>query len=236
METFRLFSTDPEINPLAEIKPRLVRTLFTEPRERAAFEAVDGTASALAAGYHPSEVPDLLKAFSLYRTATNVSDADALAAVLDPDSKARRLMGYGGRFTESPENFREGLRLLDMLRSWFPLQVDAVDAKNQDSVTRLNLDIDVATAKSLPAMEKFLMESIALDPNARLDSQDPEELFGMEGNKAMPASSSTTTPSPPCATRGTSTAPTSCRCSTATSTSLRTPTTGRSRTPSRRSS
>ena len=52
-------------------------------------------------------------------------------------------------------------------------------------MTRLNLDTDVATAKSLPAMEKFLMESIALDPNARLDSQDPEELFGMERNKAM---------------------------------------------------
>ena len=127
MESFRHFSSDTAINPFAEINPMLVRTLFTEPRERADFEAVGGTARALAAGYHPSEVPDLFKAFLLYRAAaTNVSDADALAAVLDPDSKARRLMGYGGRFTESPENFREGLRLIDMLRAWFPQQVAAV--------------------------------------------------------------------------------------------------------------
>ena len=185
MESFRSFSTDPEINPFAEIKPRLVRTLFAEPRARAAFDAAGGPGRATAAGYHPSEVPALLKAFTLHKAATDCSDEEALAAVLDPRSKTSRLMKYGGRFTESPENFREGLRLVDLLHSWYPRQVAEVNAGNRDSATKRNLDVTVATAKSLPALEKFLMEAIALDPDAKLDSQDPEELFGMERNKAM---------------------------------------------------
>ena len=34
-------------------------------------------------------------------------------------------------------------------------------------------------------VEKFLFEQIALAPSLRLDEQDPEKIFGMEGNKAM---------------------------------------------------
>ena len=185
METFRLFSTDPEINPLAEIKPRLVRTLFTEPRERAAFEAVDGTARALAAGYHPSEVPDLLKAFSLYRAATNVSDADALAAVLDNRSKAHRLFRYGGRFTESVENFRSGLSLMDRFAEWYAgLSADVVNRRAYDTPTKSNASRSFVLPEAARGYETFLFQDLAIRPDANLDEPDPEKIFGVLHNDA----------------------------------------------------
>ena len=186
METFRTFSTDPEINPLAEIKPRLVRTLFAEPRERAAFEAVDGTARALAAGYHPSEVPDLFKAFLLYRAAApDVSDADALAAVLDNRSKAHRLFRYGGRFTGSVEAFRSGLALMDRFAAWYAgLSADVANRRAYDTPTKSNASRAFVLPEAARGYETFLFQDLAIRPDANFDEPDPEKIFGVLDNDA----------------------------------------------------
>jgi hypothetical protein len=117
--------------------------------------------------------------------ATGCSDADALAAALDPTSKTRRLLDYGGRFAESPENFREGLRLMDLFHQWYPQVVADAEADKRDTVTKLTFNETVARPAADRAVEKFLFEQIAIDPSLRLDEQDPEKIFGMEHNKAL---------------------------------------------------
>ena len=186
MESFRHFSSDTAINPFAEINPMLVRTLFTEPRERADFEAVGGTARALAAGYHPSEVPDLFKAFLLYRAAaTNVSDADALAAVLDHRSKAHRLFQYGGRFTGSVEAFRSGLALMDRFAEWYAgLSADVANRRAYDTPTKSNASRSFVHPDAKLGYETFLFQDLAIRPDANLDEPDPEKIFGVLDNDA----------------------------------------------------
>jgi len=59
------------------------------------------------------------KAFALHQSATGCTAAEALDAVLDQQGKTRRLFSYGGRFTESVENFRAGLALMDKFAAWY---------------------------------------------------------------------------------------------------------------------
>ena len=74
---------------------------------------------ALAKGYSKAELPRLAAAANLYARATGCSEADALEQVSTPGSKGNRLMNYGGRFLQSADNFKNGLRLLDSFGEWF---------------------------------------------------------------------------------------------------------------------
>ena len=73
----------------------------------------------LAKGYSKAELPRLAAAANLYARATGCSEADALEQVSTPGSKGNRLMNYGGRFLQSADNFKNGLRLLDSFGEWF---------------------------------------------------------------------------------------------------------------------
>ena len=140
---------------------------------------------ALAVGYHQTELPVLGKAYALYKEATGCNEADALAAALDPQSKARRLLNYGGRFAESPENFRKGLELMDKFATWYTQLHADYKAGRRDNPTLLNLQHLVCVEKAGPAVEKFLFEEIARNNAISLDAQNPKEVFGMENNPAM---------------------------------------------------
>ncbi len=74
---------------------------------------------ALAKGYSKAELPRLAAAANLYARATGCSEADPLEQVSTPGSKGNRLMNYGGRFLQSADNFKNGLRLLDSFSAWF---------------------------------------------------------------------------------------------------------------------
>ena len=43
----------------------------------------------------------------------------AFEEVTTQGSKANRLMNYGGRFLQSADNFKNGMRLLDSFSAWF---------------------------------------------------------------------------------------------------------------------
>ena len=185
---FEIVSTNPAVNRYAPAHDGIRRNLVVAGREMAQypqFRDAGGIDRAAAAGYHATEMPALARAFAMCQAATGCSDADALAAALDPTSKTRRLLDYGGRFAGSAENFREGLRLMDLFHQWYPQVVADAEADKRDTVTTLTFNQTVARPSAERAVEKFLFEQIAIDPSLRLDEQDPEKIFGMENNKAL---------------------------------------------------
>ena len=182
---FQCLSTNPLLSGNYERQVAIQKKLFIAPREISAFSAAGGAERAAAAGYHPSEMPMLAKAFTLYKAATNCSDADAIAAALDPQSKARRLLDHGGRFIENAENFAKGLRLMDQFRTWYSQLVNEFKSGDRSDPTKLNCNKAVVTPEAMPAVEKFLFEEIAINHSHDLDEQNPENIFGMERNQAM---------------------------------------------------
>ena len=159
-------------------------TAKAEAAERA-FLSGDGAERALAAGYRSSELPRLAKAFALFKLATNATDEAALAAVLDPASKASRLASYGGRFTESVESFRTGLDLMDRFAEWYA-KLGSDIAKNKfDTPTKVNVTESYALPESLKGYETFVFQDLAIRPNVNLNERDPEKLFGVKHNDAM---------------------------------------------------
>ena len=185
MEMFMHYSMDPEINSLVEIRSKLTRTIFAEPREVAAFKAADGEGRAVYAGYHAKDIPMLAQTFVFYKAATGCTDDEAIQAALDPQSKARRFVGYGGRFTRSPEEFREGLRLLDMFHAWYTPYVQSIENGDRSTATRLNFNDGTATYNAALGVEVFVFEDIARNPSIALAETDCEKAFGMEHNQAM---------------------------------------------------
>ena len=155
-----------------------------ETAERS-FLAGNGAASALAAGYHASELPRLARAFALYKVAMGVDDAAALQAVLDPASKVSRLMSYGGRFTESAESFRAGLVLMDRFAEWYARTAQAVKDGKLDTPTQVNATKGNLRVDSARAYEMFVFQDLAIRPNANLAESDPETLFGVEHNDVV---------------------------------------------------
>ena len=149
------------------------------------FLAGNGARRALAAGYHATELPMLAKTFALYKAATNCSDVDALTAVLDPQSRARRLFAYGGRFTESTENFRNGLRLLERYEIWFAQIHANIDAGNFTTPTERYLNTGVVNKYAARGLEDFLFAEIAINRSISLKPENPEDAFGMANNPAM---------------------------------------------------
>ena len=152
--------------------------------ERAFLDGV-GAQRAREAGYAASELPALAKTFALHKTATNATDEVALAAVLDPKSPARRLASYGGRFTASPANFREGLRLLESFAPWYQQTVAAALNGNLHNPTLININATIATADAERGVEKLLFEEIAQNESLSLKETEPERIFGMVNNPAM---------------------------------------------------
>ena len=87
-------------------------------------------------GYVASELPKLARTAHLYQQATGCTDAEAEAAALDPNSKARRLFDCGGRFTLNAENFKKGLALMDKFAGWFDNLHDDYEAGKFDTPTK----------------------------------------------------------------------------------------------------
>ena len=182
---FRQISSDDAVNPGGRLHAETAERLFRVPRERAAFKAAGGEQAALQAGYHTKEMPMLARAFTLFKAATGCTDDDAMRAALDPQSKARRVASYGGRFTKSAESFGKGLALIDRFDRWFQAFVSDVNAGNRDTLSKLNIYGGLASPKCARAMEKFILEEIACNAEADLDEENAGNLFDMEHNKAM---------------------------------------------------
>ena len=148
---------------------------------------------ALSMGYSKGELPKLAKAVNLYAQASGCSEAEALEQVSTPGSKANRLMNYGGRFLQSADNFKNGLRLMDSLKSWFAenhakfeSMKDGMDYKYEDgmSMTILNTSQSAFSDKNLLATEKFVFEEFAVNDSIDLTETDTNKNFGIENNTA----------------------------------------------------
>ncbi|MBR4517608.1 MAG: hypothetical protein IKO65_01260 [Victivallales bacterium] len=181
---FESFANDPEINRNISRNANVKRVLEA-PRELAAFRAAGGAERAAAAGYHESELRTLARAFALHQTATGCTSEEAMEAVLDPQSKTRRLFAYGGRFTQSVESFRSGLALMDKFAAWYANLSKDYASKKFDTVTKSNAGSTFVYPQSVKAYEMFVFQDMALNPDVDLNEQDPEKLFGVEHNDAV---------------------------------------------------
>ena len=156
---------------------------FTEPKV---------AEKALELGFSKGELSKLARATSLYAQASGKSEMDAMREVATSGSKANRLMNYGGRFLENAGNFKAGLRQLDAFADWFADVRSFVedgrsrDRTGADTSTKVNihpdLTVDDTTVKGL---EMVVFREIADNPAADLQTDKPEELFGMKNNAAM---------------------------------------------------
>ena len=156
------------------------------------FSSPEVEAAALAKGYSKAELPRLAAAANLYAKAVHCSEADALAEVATPGSKANRLMNYGGRFLKSAKNFENGLRLLDAYSTWFDkTEADLKELGISDnyvegmSKTLLNASAGRLNAQDKRGIEKFVFEELAYNSSVNLAEPDSEKVFGMENNAAM---------------------------------------------------
>ena len=163
-------------------------------RDFAALFAPEGEATrrALEIGYYRPELDMLRRTAELYQAATGCSAAEAVTAALDHASAARRLFSYGGRFTASPQNFRDGLKLMADFTAWFASANAQIDPKRPYNghlpagagVTAINADKAFFKPNTSFAFERFLFEEIAVNPAIPLKAADPERIFGMEANPA----------------------------------------------------
>jgi hypothetical protein len=192
---FEQFSSDPAVNGMNAADIRAKKHILEMSRQMAAFRATGGPEGAAflaaggaeraeAEGYHVSELPMLARAFALHKAATGCSDDVALEAALDHQGKTRRLVAYGGRFTESVENFRAGLALLDKFAAWYANLSADFAAGKFDTVTKSNAASTFVYAKAVRGYEMFIFQDLAIN-TADLNEQDPEKLFGVANNDAM---------------------------------------------------
>ena len=185
MDLFRMFSFHPGVLSYGPENAAKVHAYFSAPREMAAFKAAGGEVAALQAGYHAKDMPMLARAFVLVKAANNLTDKAAMEEILDPASKSRRLFGYGGRFIQTPDNFRKGLALMDKFHDWRADQLAAYEAGHRDTPTLVNVRKYVIQNESERGLEKFVLEEISSNPAFDLDEQDSDKLFAIEKNKAM---------------------------------------------------
>ena len=154
------------------------------PGHEQAFLNGPGAQRALQAGFARVELPRLAKTYALYKLAANATDEAALEAVLDPESKASRLMSYGGRFAESVENFRAGLKLLDDFDAWYDQLGADLEAHKTDTPTLFNASAERLKPQHKRSHEKFIFDEIAVNANLSLRPASPEDVFGMANNPA----------------------------------------------------
>ncbi|MBR4611431.1 MAG: hypothetical protein IKO40_01815, partial [Kiritimatiellae bacterium] len=174
---FEYAQKDPQLNRFAEGE-RLVHEKLIAPGQNAAkikaaadalgedgaaFLAAGGAKRAASAGYHHSETAMLVKAFALHKAATGCSNEVALEAALDHQGKTRRLVAYGGRFTESVENFRAGLALLDKFAAWYANLSADFAAKKFDTITKSNAASTFVYPKAVRGYEMFIFQDLAIN-------------------------------------------------------------------------
>ena len=162
-----------------------MRAMFSAPREMAAFKAAGGEVAALQAGYHAKDMPMLARAFTLVKAAKVVDNETALKDILKLDSQSRLLFSYGGRFIETPENFRRGLLLMGKFREWRANQRLAYEQGHRDTPSLINMRQHLFAADADRGLEKFVLEEISSNPAFDLDEEDADKLFAIENNKAM---------------------------------------------------
>lgn len=158
------------------------KRIMMRPVERAFLDG-PGAVKAFEAGYiQAADLPMLARTYALCRAA-GMGDAEAIGAALDPESKPRRLVRYGGRFTDSVEGFSQGLKLQGQFEEWF--------AKSCRPATLEDLDRYSALAPLMKnpsfagTVERFVFEEIAYNTSIPLDATNPEDIFGVESNQAM---------------------------------------------------
>ncbi len=150
---------------------------------------------ALDKGYTKGEMPKLAKAANLLAQANGCSVEQAFEEVSTPGSKANRLMNYGGRFMQSADNFKNGLRLIDSFNSWFdetgaalmkvhptPLESHFEEGMSK---TLLNGNETMFTEEYKLPSERFVFEEIANNPAVNLAEKDANKLFSLENNQAF---------------------------------------------------
>jgi len=148
--------------------------------------------AALSDGFTKAEVETMSKVAGFYSEATGCTRLEAFKEVSKVGTNANRLMNYGGRFLESADNFRDGLRLLDSFKSWHARVGGELEANGgtrgarKEGMSRTLLTADVASfsPRRHLGIEKFVFEHIAHDPSFDLAERDENRLFGMENNPA----------------------------------------------------
>ena len=183
MDMFHQFSFHPGVFEEGPEHAAKMHAFFAAPREMAAFKAAGGEVAALQAGYHAKDMPMLARAFVLVKGAKVVDDETALKDILKPDSQSRLLFSYGGRFIQTPENFRRGLLLMAKFRDWRAAQYEAYLAGRRDTPTLLNAGSDILASRV--GLERFVLEEIGSNPAFDLNEENGEKLFGVANNKAM---------------------------------------------------
>lgn len=157
------------------------------------FKNADTEQAALEKGYTKGELPKLAKAVNLLVQTTGCSEADALKEVTATGSKANRLMKYGGRFLQSVDNFKNGLRLLDAYETWFNETEARMKSMSHGrdmiyedgmSKTLLNAQSTTFSADRKRPLERFVFDELANNRSMDLAETDAEKLFGLENNKA----------------------------------------------------
>ena len=182
MGTFRNISFHPDVFAGGPWQAAKMRRLFSAPREMAEFKAAGGEVAALQAGYHAKDMPMLARVFTLVKAAKVVDDETALKDILKLDSQSRLLFSYGGRFIDTPENFRRGLLLMGKFREWRAAQYGVVFNNPLNTPTLVNARSDILGSQI--GLERFVLEEIGSNPAFDLDEENSEKLFGMENNKA----------------------------------------------------
>ena len=151
--------------------------------------------AALAKGYSKGEMPKLAKAANLLAQVKGCSVEQAFEEVSTPGSKANRLMNYGGRFMQSAENFKNGLRLIDSFNSWFeetgaalkkihPTPMEAHFEEGMSKTLLNGWETMFRPDYKLP-VERFVFEEIANNPSANLAEKNTNKFFSLENNQAM---------------------------------------------------
>ena len=157
------------------------------------FSGKDMEAAALAKGYSKGELPKLASAVNLYAQAKGCSETEALDAVAAPGSKANRLMNYGGRFMQSVDNFRNGLRLMDAFDTWFDNTQASLATIHKGFQKNYTDGLSMTLYNAIEAgfnpdykrgMEMFAFEELAYNPSISLAETDINKVFGMEHNPA----------------------------------------------------
>ena len=161
------------------------------------FKSPEVRTEALNLGFVKAELPKLARAANFYAQAEGVDEMTAMKAVAEPGSKANRLMQYGGRFMENAANFADGLRLIDTFENWYTDLSGATDtiAKSgpfedrrdytaADTPSKQNADQSAVRPETILVMEKFVFESLAIDPSANLKETNGEAIFGFANNDA----------------------------------------------------
>ncbi len=185
--------TPSSLEAMAREAVRATRERIIARREEAAAVAAakqeflegEGATKALSAGYARGELSTIADVYARYKTATGADATAAIEAALDPQSKARRLCSFGGRFTADAAGFRAGLRLLDSFSAWYATLCADIAAEKKDSPTTLNIDKTTIGPDTEYAVGKFLMEELSVNDAIDIEADDPEKIFGMANNPAM---------------------------------------------------